>query len=546
MIIQLLAQGDTGIHKISIPFLLNWTNPHRGLTDTFERSSDMIVHTESAQVDVGTGILGEVEASANDGELCASFNTERVLKTFQEGYVPPSPMPDDLSLDMTLGVDTDMPLSSIYELGVSDNFSPSMFLPLQETLHSTRFVTPAGQVGTGSPITYDLMGRDLPAEFAEELTTLTLSLPRDHPERAPSINLALGMTIFTEANIERFLWLYFHHWNRHSPVLHRGTFDVADASLALVLVMTLTGALFSLSPGEVTMAQSMLDLAEEFSFRNPDFERIMSGIFPEGPHERRRALQAIQAAFSAAQLQLREGSSCKRQHVRSHRFDQIIYALRTMSLHNGSADESDNSADRPGFLAWRTWAERESGLRLLYGIFHLDVAFTIFYDQTPRLFYHEIQMSRPCSADAYMAESFEACREILLSENRTSCLLFPETVLALAKNRSEEVSSMKDFNLFYLFSVIFGLLQIIQSSRRRGYSAERIQHGLQLWKVKWDETVLQMTPTQQQTSGFIRNAGPEFWYLACYLANTAATRGDPDSIGNGVFKELLQRAKVLR
>jgi hypothetical protein len=54
-----------------------------------------------------------------------------------------------------------------------------------------------------------------------------------------------------------------------------------------------------------------------------------------------------------------------------------------------------------------------------------------------------------------------------------------------------------------------------------------------------------MTPIQQETSGFIKSAGPEFWHLACYLAHTSTTRGDAASIGNGVFKELLQRAKAL-
>jgi hypothetical protein len=325
MISQLRTQEDTGIHKISIPFLLNWTNPHRGLTDTFERSSELIVDAENVQVDEVARILGEVEASADDGELCSSLYSDRRLKPFPEGYLAPLPMSDDLSLDMTLGVDPDISFSSSHNLGISDDVSPGMFLPLHETQHWTRFVMPASQAGTGSPATYDLMGRDLPAEFAEHLTTLTLSLPRDHPERAPSINLALGMTILIQANIERFLWLYFHHWNRHSPVVHRGTFDVADTSLALVLVMTLTGALFSLSTDEVATARSMLDLAEELAFRDPYFERIASGIFPEGPEGRSRALQALQAAFSAAQLQLREGNTWKRKHVRSDRFDQIIY-----------------------------------------------------------------------------------------------------------------------------------------------------------------------------------------------------------------------------
>lgn len=318
---QLLSHDDTEIHKISIPFLLNWTSPYRGLTETFERSSE-VVDTESLRVDYVPGILGEVEGHADTGELCSSFQSHNIL---HDELLPRWPMSDDLPLERILDVDADTSFLSIYDLGIADNFSPGIYLPLQETRHSPRSLMRASQAETESMVNFDLMGRDLRAEFAESLTKLTLSLPRDHPDHAPSINLALGMTMLTQTNIEKFLWLYFHHWNRHSPVVHRRTFDVTDTSLPLVLVMTLTGALFSLSPDEVSAGQSMLDLAEEFAFRDADFERIASGIIPEGPDGRRRALQALQASFSAAQLQLRQGSTWKRHSVRSDRFNQIIY-----------------------------------------------------------------------------------------------------------------------------------------------------------------------------------------------------------------------------
>lgn len=55
-----------------------------------------------------------------------------------------------------------------------------------------------------------------------------------------------------------------------------------------------------------------------------------------------------------------------------------------------------------------------------------------------------------------MAESSEAWRDILLTENTTSCLPFPEAVVAFAENRTEKVSNVKNFNLFYLFSIMFG------------------------------------------------------------------------------------------
>lgn len=114
------------------------------------------------------------------------------------------------------------------------------------------------------------------------------------------------------------------------------------------------------------------------------------------------------------------------------------------------------------------------------------MAFTIFYDATPRLFFHEIQMSQPCSQDAYMAESFEGCREILLLENRKSCPRFPETVLAFAEGRSECASKMENLNLCYLFSVIFGGYILYVSYRDSNLSAFRnISDRQELEKKRW-------------------------------------------------------------
>lgn len=74
----------------------------------------------------------------------------------------------------------------------------------------------------------------------------------------------------------------------------------------------------------------MLDIAEELAFRDPEFRKLISGIFPGGIYERRQALEALQAAFTIMQLQLREGSAHKRKCVRAVRFDQIIYVGRAI------------------------------------------------------------------------------------------------------------------------------------------------------------------------------------------------------------------------
>lgn len=149
------------------------------------------------------------------------------------------------------------------------------------------------------------------------------TLPAGHPEANPDRNLTPGLELISPSNITKFVNLYFYHWNRHSPIIHRGTFDPGKASIPLLFIVILTGALFS-SQDDAAKARALLDLAEEYAFRNRPFERLLAGDPLTGSDGDRTSLDAIQAAFSVAQLQLREGSANVKKHTRSVRFGQII------------------------------------------------------------------------------------------------------------------------------------------------------------------------------------------------------------------------------
>lgn len=155
------------------------------------------------------------------------------------GYLPPS---DDILIDLGTSADVGALFSSPFDLDSPDQVSPDILLPVMDRSEYQDDMVVATVQDDGYPSSGTFVDRDLPAESADHLTALTLALPRSHPEHAPNINLALGMSTLTPANIRKFPRLYFHHWNRHSPVVHPGTFEVYKAPLPLLLVMTLTGA----------------------------------------------------------------------------------------------------------------------------------------------------------------------------------------------------------------------------------------------------------------------------------------------------------------
>ena len=160
--------------------------------------------------------------------------------------------------------------------------------------------------------------------LVDALTELTLSLPPDHPESAPNDRLNNGVILLSPENIERFVRHYFRDWNPHSPILHPATFRSSSASSPILLAVVLTGALFSPSEDEVRRARDMLELAEEYAFGNPIFKKAVSGVGLNSELDLEKGLEALQASFFIAQVQLREGSPLKRKHTRTVRFADII------------------------------------------------------------------------------------------------------------------------------------------------------------------------------------------------------------------------------
>ncbi len=83
MHIQTSAENGPNVHKISIPFLLNWTNPNSRLTDTFQRISDDPLVLESTQTSDDTTNPREsgghhTYVAHNLGSTCICYRHRRI------------------------------------------------------------------------------------------------------------------------------------------------------------------------------------------------------------------------------------------------------------------------------------------------------------------------------------------------------------------------------------------------------------------------------------------------------------------------------------
>lgn len=149
-------------------------------------------------------------------------------------------------------------LDNSYSQGFNVSGQDSLFDPRSGPL------TGGSPDSTGLP---DPMRRRL-SELAMQLTDTFITLPKRHWARTTSAKIQDADKFFTLPNFQLFTQTFYHHFFPQCPIIHRPSCNLKIASLRLVLVICLAGALYSSLPEAIAIAQSLLDLAEETAMRN--------------------------------------------------------------------------------------------------------------------------------------------------------------------------------------------------------------------------------------------------------------------------------------
>lgn len=413
--------------KASIPFLLNYTSSNtRSLKDAF-----------------GCSIPTSGSPATPLTDNPALFDSAEVLWACDETATD---MPEFPNLPSTL-----------------DELFPDYFFPIRDFVSAklkNASDYASDETALFEDVTFDLYSsrNRLTNELIDHLTAVSLSFPKDHPQSSPNTSLAKGTALFSRSSMDTLIEIYFSQWHRHSPIIHRATFDANKVSLPLLLSILLTGALLSPSSEHVSMAKDMLELAEECAFRNVLFNDLVSGSLSQPPSETHRYFEALQAAFSMAQIQLREGSLATRRRARANLFDQIIIAIRTMSLLDTKSLQSQTSIRN---LDFEGFGGTEAQIRLVCGVFNLDASFTIFYKMKPRLLAQELSISMPCSVSAYLAQTLAECQKSLLMEPSPSMHSMAGILeIFLGNNWDAERTKLQTMTILHLFVLVLSLLQI--------------------------------------------------------------------------------------
>lgn len=296
-----------------------------------------------------------------------------------------------------------------------------------------------------------LLLQNMTNNLIDELTHFTTSSSQPAGNSPPIVDLSL----FTARKVQSLVDEYFRRWNHHSPVIHAATFDATTVETPLLLAICLTSALLSSDPKDVSAATCLLDIAEAYIFEHRSLQWQLEQ--PSAVTSLTDALPAIQAAFSIAQIQLRHGTSMKRSSIRNHRFKQLIKASRKLHPLLDSGASQFVAASREQF-DWCFFGAVQAGVRLAFGIYNLDVSFTIFYNEIPRLFVEEMLLPLPCDLSAFTAPTADMCYDSLRASAPGSPKFVSDwlDILGTEQSTSAVEDRQSPIDTLHLFIIILG------------------------------------------------------------------------------------------
>jgi hypothetical protein len=169
-------------------------------------------------------------------------------------------------------------------------------------------------------------------ELVMQLTNTFITLPKGHYAKATSVKIDQAGTFFTSSNLQIFIQTYFHHFHPHFSVIHRPSFDIKTASPRLLLAVCLAGALYVSLSHDEGRGRSLLDLAEEFIFRDAALKRVAKGSSTTETNGDANGatdmcesnLEVLAAGFIIVVLQNWEGNKAAQRRARIDRLQQLV------------------------------------------------------------------------------------------------------------------------------------------------------------------------------------------------------------------------------
>jgi hypothetical protein len=281
----------------------------------------------------------------------------------------------------------------------------------------------------------DLLGAELNRNAASSL------------DGSLSFNPQHYRSFFSTSNVHRFITTFCRKRHYRYPVIHWPTFEAEKASLALLLVASLTGAAYSFDKGigaaDAIEARQFYKIADDYVFRTVE-DLLVSPL--EG-HSVPDYIELCQAALLMYGLDtLSTGDMPLQQTAVMIRLPMLVSALRRLSLVSVRHQQCED---------WHTFIRGEQMIRIVAWTYCADCLATLTCNKPPSFSIFEMSGDLPCDPRVWEAdvESFpELTRK---SEQDTSCSLKDLMSRWLNTDRHTPIDSIK-FPVFHLHIMLCG------------------------------------------------------------------------------------------
>ncbi|KAH9886876.1 hypothetical protein F4778DRAFT_443364 [Xylariomycetidae sp. FL2044] len=314
-----------------------------------------------------------------------------------------------------------------------------------------------------------------------------------------SFNSATFRRFFNTSNVRTFAMVFCRKRHYRYTVIHWPTFDLEEASLPLLMVVSLTGATYSYGPGHgpehITDARRLYHLADSYVFHQLKIYLNR----PPADSSRTEAIQLCQAALLMYGLDTLLAGDLDMQRIAlTERLPALVSAMRRLEFvgcqHNPSED-------------WETFLQRECMIRLVAWTYCADCLATLSCNNPPNFSMFEMVGDLPCHPGLWDADSVS---ELELEEagrqgNRPNLKHLMANLLddkEGAETRWECLSfSHLPFMLCALQQIIFNL----HVSMSLDQQSEKLIRALKTWRLLWGQAMEKMPNHQHKWLGVTKN-----------------------------------------
>ncbi|KAE8343344.1 hypothetical protein BDV24DRAFT_172740 [Aspergillus arachidicola] len=203
--------------------------------------------------------------------------------------------------------------------------------------------------------------------------------------------------------INSFVQLYFEHFHQTFPILHRATFNVSEEPPLLMLAVATIGGRFSKIPQAHRLSTVMGDI----------LRKTVENVLEENID------QTIQISFAQAAVlnQIQTAYHGSRRLALKAQFQRAMLVTVCRGINSKIRYEDtlcESSDATPRNLKTLRWLDRELGRRLTYGIWLVDLQFSLNSSVPPMMSLDDVEPYLPCHEtewDLNMADLSEIMKD---------------------------------------------------------------------------------------------------------------------------------------